>query len=106
MTYFFTVAISSSESAPSSTYTLALRTSGRSPWLMSWMHWLAESARWSNWPGSASTANMVAPFAMGAMSLPGSSGFMSARLVRSVCGSLNTVGTHCSHSSSEMPSTS
>ena len=26
----------------------AERTTGRSPWLCSWMHWAAESARWSN----------------------------------------------------------
>ncbi len=37
-----------------------LRTSGRSPWLMSWMHSLAESARWSNWPGRNSTPKTVA----------------------------------------------
>ncbi len=136
MTYFFTVAMSSSESAPSSTYTLALRTSGRSPWLMSWMHWLAESARWSNCPGSASTANTVASAGMGAsrfgtsfvVSMPTAAARSAAiaapavatavtvpptvpasgrmRDVLSVWGSLNTVGTHCSNSPSEMPSTS
>ncbi len=42
----------------------AARTAGRSPWLMSCTHSLAESARWSNWPGSASTAK-TGPFAAG-----------------------------------------
>ena len=76
-------ATSSSDSAPSSMYTFALRTSGRSPWLISWMHSLAESARWSNWPGRYSTANTAAPFASGISSV-----------AMSDCGSLNTVGTH------------
>ena len=30
------------------TFQRAVRTAGRSPWVISWMHWLAESARWSN----------------------------------------------------------
>ena len=36
---------------------------------MSWMHSLAESARWSNWPGKNSTANTAAPFAAGTPSM-------------------------------------
>ena len=90
-----TAATSSSDSAPCSIYTFALRTSGRSPWLISWMHSLAESARWSNWPGRYSTANTTAPAASGI-----------SKDATSDCGSLNTVGTHCAKSSSEMPSTS
>lgn len=39
----------------------AVRTVGRSPWEMIWMHWAAESARWSNWPGRYSTAKTVPP---------------------------------------------
>ena len=88
-------ATSSSASGPSSRYTFALRTSGRSPWLISWMHSLAESARWSNCPGRYSTANTAAPSAAGI-----------SKAATSDCGSLNTVGTHCSNNSSEMPSTS
>ena len=68
---------------------------GRSPWLMSWMHSLAEFARWSNWPGRNSTANTFAPFAAG------------RRVVAtSDCGSLKTVGMHFSNSDFEIPSTS
>ena len=88
-------ATSSSERSPSSRYTVALRTSGRSPWLISWMHSLAESARWSNCPGRYSTANIAAPRASGI-----------SNVATSDWGSLNTVGTHCSNSSSEMPSAS
>ena len=88
-------ATSSLESAPSSTYTVALRTSGRAPWLISWMHSLALSARWSNWPGRYSTANTTPPRASGI-----------SNVATSDCGSLNTVGTQRANSSSEMPSTS
>ena len=59
---------------------LATCTSGRSPWLMSCMHSLAESARWSNWPGRNSTANTAAPLASG-----------SSKVAMSDCGSENTV---------------
>ena len=58
------------------------------------MHSLAESARWSNWPGSASTAK-TGPFAAG-----------SSAEAMSTCGSENTVGTQRANSSSSMPSTS
>ena len=37
-------------------YTSAVRTMGRSHWAISWMHWAAESARWSNCPGRYSVA--------------------------------------------------
>ena len=69
---------------------------GRSPWEMSWMHSLAESARWSNWPGRNSTANTTASAATSGISV----------VATSVCGSENTVGTQVSKSSGVMPSTS
>ena len=47
MTYFLMAAICSSVSLPVRTYTLAVRTTGRSAREMIWMHWAAESARWS-----------------------------------------------------------
>ena len=47
MTYFLTASTCSAVSSPSRTYTLAVRTVGRSPWDKIWMHWAAESARWS-----------------------------------------------------------
>ena len=56
MRYFFTFSRSASGTCPSRTYTAAAATAGRSPPVMSWMHWAAESARWSYCPGSASTA--------------------------------------------------
>ena len=62
---------------------------------MSWMHSLAESARWSNWPGRNSTANTAAPLASG-----------SSKVAVSDCGSENTVGTQAANNSSVAPSTS
>ena len=61
MTYFLTASTCSAVSSPSRTYTRAVRTVGRSPWDKIWMHWAAESARWSYWPGRYSTANTVSP---------------------------------------------
>ncbi len=59
------------------------------------MHSLAESARWSNWPGRNSTANTVALPAAG------------LRVVAtSDCGSLKTVGMHFWKRLLLMPSTS
>ena len=75
---------------------VAERTSGRSPWLMSWTHSRAESARWSNWPGRNSTAKTTAPSA--------TSGISSVAM--SVWGSEKTVGTQDAKSSGVMPSTS
>ena len=69
---------------------------GRSPWLMSWMHSLAESARWSNWPGRNSTAKTWEPGATSGICAQASS----------VWGSENTVGTQLAKSSSLAPSTS
>ena len=63
---------------------------------MSWTHSLAESARWSNCPGSDSTAKMTSPSETAGIS----------RVALSVWGSEKTVGTQVSKSSSEMPSTS
>ena len=48
---------SASEISPRTPMTLAARTAGRSPWVSSWTHWAAESARWSYWPGRYSVAN-------------------------------------------------
>ncbi len=69
---------------------------GRSPCEMSWMHSLAESARWSNWPGRNSTAKTVDPGATSGISV----------VALSDCGSEKTVGTQLSKSSGVMPSTS
>ena len=48
MTCFLIAAISASVRVPYNAYTLAVRMMGRSCWEMIWMHWAAESARWSN----------------------------------------------------------
>ena len=60
MTYFLMLSTSAPVSSPCSTYTLAQRTVGLSPAVINWMHCWAESARWSNWPGRASTAKLRA----------------------------------------------
>jgi len=55
--------------------------------VISWMHWAAESARWSNWPGRASTAKMLCT--------PAGRGKSSSSTV-STWGSANTVPLACS----------
>ena len=47
MTCFLMAANSPSVRLPYRAYTLAVRMMGRSCWEMIWMHWAAESARWS-----------------------------------------------------------
>ncbi len=74
---------------------MAERTSGRSFWLMSCTHSLADSARWSNWPGRYSTANTAAPSKGGSLSV-----------TLSDCGSEKTVGTQAANVASSTPSTS
>ena len=81
-------------SAPSSMYTSAVRTAGRSHCAMSCMHCAAESARWSNCPGRYSEANTT----------PSPSG--SSSYTSSSCGSENTVARARANSAASSPSTS
>lgn len=68
---------------PSRAYRRAVFSAGFSP-VMSWTHWVAESACWSNWPGRYSTAK-VWQSASSAANVSSSSQTMSA------FGSKNTV---------------
>ena len=94
MTWCFTAAMSASVRSPSRMYTVAVRTSGRSTCSSSWMHWAAESARWSNCPGRYSAAK-TAPVYSG-----------SSRVTVSTIGSENTLGTAFSNRSASRFSTS